>query len=106
MVKSYRGQEVDLNKIVKDQGDNMSLGNTKLNGRGDIVNHGTVVKSREERLQEWMASHKQTTSVNLAEDINSKKIEDELSKNTSFEDKRVARVKKNTEPNIEEKVEE
>ena len=52
MVKSYRGQEVDLNKIVKDQGDNMSLGNTKLNGRGDIVNHGKVVKSTEERLQE------------------------------------------------------
>ena len=38
MVKSYRGVEVDMEKIIKQQGDTMSLGNTKLNGGLCIYN--------------------------------------------------------------------
>ena len=107
MVKSYRGQEVDLNKIVREQGDNMSLGNTNLNGRGDIVKHGKVVKSRAERLEEWMKSHKsESTSVNMANDGKLEGFEEEIARVNTFEDKKVAKPKKNIEPKIEEKVEE
>ena len=107
MVKSYRGQEVDLNKIVREQGDNMSLGNTNLNGRGDIVKHGKVVKSRAERLEEWMKSHKsESTSVNMANDGKLEGFEEEIARVNTFEDKKVAKPKKNIEPKNEEKVEE
>lgn len=107
MVKSYRGQEVDLNKIVKEQGDTMSLGNTKLNGRGDIVNHGEIVKSREQRLSEWMNSHKsESSSVNLGKNDNLQGFEEELARANSFEEKKVAKPKKIIEQKNEEKVEE
>lgn len=101
MVKSYRGQEVDMNKIVKEQGNNMSVGNTNLNCRGDVVKNGVVVKSREERLAEWMKTHKETSSVNLAEDKNSKKIEEEMAKQSFEENKRVAKPRKPAVPNFE-----
>ena len=95
MVRSYRGQEVDLNRIAAEQGKTMSLGNTNLNGQGDIVKHGKVVKSRAERLEEWMKSHKETTSVNFAEDNFSKKVEENIVKKNAFEEeKRVAKPKK------------
>lgn len=109
MVKSYRGQEVDLNKLAAEQGKTMSLGNTNLNGQGDIVRHGKVVKSRAERLAEWLDSHKESTSVNFAEDAFSKKVEENLIKKNAFEEeKRVAKPKKEPKPNFieEEKVEE
>lgn len=103
MVKSYRGQEVDLNKLIKEQGNNMSLGNTNLNGRGDIVKHGEVVKTREERLNEWMKSHKEETSINLSEDGSSTKIEEDLVKSNTFEEnKRIAKPRNKIEPKVEE----
>lgn len=105
MVRSYRGQEVDLNRIIKEQGKTMALGNTNLNGRGDIVKHGKVVKTREERLEEWMKSHKEEANINLAEDKSTSKIEEELARANTFEEtKRVAKPKKqNTEtPKVEE----
>lgn len=107
MVKSYRGQEVDLNKIIKSQGDNMSLGNTHLNGRGDIIKNGKVVKTRAERLEEWMRSHKsESTSVNMANDGKLEGFEEEIARVNAFEDKKVAKPKKNIEQNIEENIEE
>lgn len=107
MVKSYRGQDVDMEKLVKQQGNNMSLGNTKLNGKGDIVKHGKVVETRAERLEKWLASHKsEQAKVNLAEDKNSKKLEDEIAKQAFEESKRVAKPKKIILKTEEEKVEE
>lgn len=107
MVRSYRGQDVDMEKLIKQQGDNMSLGNTKLNGRGDIVNHGKIVETRAERLEKWLANHKtEQAKVNLAEDKNSKKAEDELAKQAFEENKRVAKPKKPFTQPLEEKMEE
>ena len=107
MVRSYRGQDVDMEKLIKQQGDTMSLGNTKLNGRGDVVKHGKIVETRAERLEKWLATHKtEQAKVNLAEDKNSKKLEEEIAKQAFEESKRVAKTKK-SEPKVEEiKVEE
>ena len=106
MVKSYRGVEVDMEKIIKQQGDTMSLGNTKLNGRGDVVKHGKIVETRAERLKKWLETHKsEQATVNLAEDKESKKLEEEIAKQTFEETKRVAKPKARFTPNVEENTE-
>jgi len=107
MVRSYRGAEVDMEKIIKQQGDTMSLGNTKLNGRGDVVKHGKIVETRAERLKKWMETHKtEQATVDLAKDRESKKLEEEIAKQAFDETKRVAKPKKTFEQKTEEKTEE
>jgi len=102
MVKSFRGQNVDMEKLMNQQGDAMSLGNTKLNGRGDVVKHGKIVETRAQRLAKWMENHKtERATVNLAEDKESKKLEEEIAKQSFEETKRVAKPKKSFEPKIE-----
>lgn len=106
MVKSFRGIEVDMNKIIDVQGDIMSLGNTKLNGRGDVVKHGKIVETRSERLKKWIETHKlEQATVNLAEDKESKKIEEQIAKQSFEETKRVAKPRPKFTPNIEEQIE-
>ena len=109
MVKSYRGQEVDLNRIIKEQGDAMALGNTHLNGRGDLVKHGKVIKTKEERVKEWNETHPmEQAKADISYDKNMQGFEEEMSKQNAFEEKRVAKPKKQPKPNFieEEKVEE
>ena len=100
MVRSYRGQEVDMDKIVQQQGEAMSLGNTRLNGRGDEVVHGKVVKTRAERLKEYLKNHpiKKEASVNLAEDEFSKKVEKEIEQSNPFEEIKRPKVRTKTQP--------
>ena len=100
MVKSYRGKEVNMDKIIQQQGSAMSLGNTNLNGFGDEIKHGKVVKSRAERLQEYLKNHpiKKEASVNLADDKSSEAIEKEIAQNTNFDDVKKPRVKTQKQP--------
>ena len=106
MVKSFRGQDVDMEKLANQQGDTMSLGNTNLNGRGDVVKHGKVVESRAQRLAKWMETHKvERATVNLAEDKESKKLEEEIAKQSFEETKRVAKPKKININNVEKLLE-
>lgn len=109
MVKSYRGQEVDLNRIIKEQGNAMTLGNTSLNGRGDLVRHGKIVKTKEQRVKEWNETHPmERAKADISYDKNMEKVEEEMSKQNAFDEKRVAKPKKQPKPNFieEEKVEE
>ena len=107
MVKSFRGQDVDMEKLANQQGDTMSLGNTSLNGRGDVVKHGKVTETRAERLKKWLETHSvEQATVNLAEDIESKKLEEEIAKQTFDETKRVAKPKRPFEQKIQPKTEE
>ena len=100
MVRSYRGQEVDMDKIIQQQGETMSLGNTHLNGRGDEVRHGQIVKSRAERLKEYLKNHpiKKEASVNLAEDDYSKKVEKEIEQTNPFEEIKKPKVRTKPQP--------
>jgi len=101
MVRSFRGVQVDMEKLINQQGDAMSLGNTKLNGRGDVVKHGKIVETRAERLKKWLELHKEErATVNLAEDKETKKVEEEIAKQSFEETKRVARPRKNNAEKI------
>lgn len=110
MVKSYRGQEVDLNRIIKEQGKTMALGNTNLNGQGDLVKHGKIIKTKEQRNKEWNETHSYERAVeDLSKDNSLQGFEEELARANAFEEtKRVAKPRKNIEPKINEepKVEE
>lgn len=76
MVRSYRGREVDMNKLAKEYEKTIALGNGHMNGRGDKVANGQVVKTREEILAETKPA-KQMGSVNLKSDT-STSIEKEI----------------------------
>ena len=104
MVKSYRGQEIDMEKLIASQGDTMSLGTTNLNGRGDEVKHGKVVKTRAERLKEYLEKFpNRQAKVNLADDKFSEKVESEVNQASQFEEIRKAFPKRrNAEPKNEE----
>lgn len=53
MVKSYRGNEVDMVALAKKYEKNLALGNMNSNGRGDKIGKGGVIlKSREEILKD------------------------------------------------------
>lgn len=100
MVKSYRGKEVNMDKIIQQQGSAMSLGNTNLNGFGDEIKHGKIVKTRAERLQEYLKNKpiKKEASVNLADDKTSEEIEKEVAQNTDFDEIKRPKVKAPKQP--------
>ena len=99
MVRSYRGKEVDMGKLIQQQGEAMSLGNTHLNGKGDEVINGEIVKTREQRLKEWLSNHsKKEASVNLADDDYSKNVEKEIEQTNPFEEIKKPKVKTKTQP--------
>lgn len=58
MVKSFRGQEFNMIDLATKNSSNMSIGNVRMNGRGDLIGaDGKVVKTREEQIAEYMEKH-------------------------------------------------
>lgn len=67
MARSYLGQEVDVSAIIQQQGDNIAVGNMKVNGRGDVIDSsGNVVKTSDQRVREhYKSSEIKTETVSL-----------------------------------------
>lgn len=58
MVKSYRGKEVDMNRISKENEDSIALGNMRVNARGDKLGRGgKVIKTNEERVRDYYSNN-------------------------------------------------
>lgn len=107
MAWSYRGKFVDMVSLAKKHENSVALGNAHMNGRGDILEHGQVVKSREEQLADWYASHTTTKStqnlkevednnienIENIEDIDSKKVKIEYKDITEEEIEELKKVK-------------
>ena len=58
MALSFRGHQVDMVSLAKKNEKVVALGNANMNGRGDILGKGgKIVKTREEVLADWYATH-------------------------------------------------
>lgn len=71
MVKSFRGVEVDINKLAKKYEKTIALGNAHFNGKGDLIGRGgKVIKTREEQLKEYTEANVKTQqgTVMLSDD--------------------------------------
>ena len=53
-IKSARGETVEIDKLVLQNGGTVALGNANMNARGDILGPGgVIVKTREQQLAEY-----------------------------------------------------
>lgn len=72
MARSYRGKEIDMVSLAKQQGENIALGNGKMNGNGDILGKGgKVVQTYSERMSEFFEANtfvQKQTSLKPSED--------------------------------------
>lgn len=77
MARSYRGKEVDMVSLAKQNEKTVALGNAHMNGKGDILGQGgVVVKKREDLIAESkLATHSQIATVNLKSDNIQEKVE-------------------------------
>nr|DAJ42573.1 MAG TPA: hypothetical protein [Caudoviricetes sp.] len=71
MALSFRGRQVDMVSLAKKNEKVVALGNAGMNGRGDILGKGgKIVKTREEVLADWYATHTVEKDVkNLKETV-------------------------------------
>lgn len=54
-MKSYKGREVNVNKIFEEQSKTMAIGNMRINARGDVIGiGGKIVKTREQLENEYV----------------------------------------------------
>ena len=87
MALSFRGHQVDMVSLAKKNEKVVALGNANMNGRGDILGKGgKIVKTREEVLADWYATHTVEKDVkNLKETIDNTTAEivDEMVKKDS-----------------------
>lgn len=51
--KSAKGKMVDMARLALENESSVAVGNMKSNARGDLLENGKVVKSREELLQDY-----------------------------------------------------
>jgi hypothetical protein len=51
--KSAKGKMIDMARLVLENEAVVAVGNMKANARGDLLENGKVVKSREELLQDY-----------------------------------------------------
>lgn len=54
-MKSYKGRDVNVNKIFEEQAKTMAIGNIRINARGDVIGiGGKIVKTREQLENEYV----------------------------------------------------
>ena len=53
LVRTAKGRLIDLNQLVMDNQKSIAIGNGHMNARGDIFQHGKVVKTVEEQRKEY-----------------------------------------------------
>lgn len=58
MVRTMRGQFVDMARLAAENATKIALGNASMNARGDIISHsGTIIKTQEQITREYNASN-------------------------------------------------
>lgn len=68
-VRTARGKVIDMHQLFVDNQKSIAVGNASLNARGDLVKHGKVVKTVEERRAEYeVANSRSSTTISLAPD--------------------------------------
>ena len=68
-VRTARGKVIDMHQLFVDNQKSIAVGNASLNARGDLVKHGKVVKTVEERRAEYeVANSSSSTTISLAPD--------------------------------------
>ena len=87
MALSFRGHQVDMVSLAKKNEKVVALGNAHMDGAGNILGKGgKIVKTREEVLADWYATHTVEKDVkNLKETIDNTtdEIVDEMVKKDS-----------------------
>ena len=69
-VISKKGVEINYNDFIERKGATMAVGNANMNARGDTVGRGgVIVKSREEKANEYYASPKAVSAYRPLSDI-------------------------------------
>lgn len=78
-VRTAKGRILDMDSLFLANQKSIALGNASLNARGDIVKHGKVVKTVEERREEYDVANKTTKTISLSPD--SEILENNILKN-------------------------
>lgn len=55
--KSMRGKSVDMSRLMAQNSTKIALGNANMNARGDVLQNGVVVQSREEIARAYHSSN-------------------------------------------------
>ena len=110
MARSYRGKEVDMVSLAKQNEKTVALGNAHMNGKGDILGQGgVVVKKREDLIAESkLATHSQVATVNLkSESVQDsvKEIEETLEEKVTVAKPKIKKVSPKYEDITEEEKE-
>lgn len=115
-MKSYKGKEVNVNKIFEEQAKTMAIGNMRINARGDVIGvGGKIVKTREQLENEYVDKNPNAAidkQKNLAgfnkglAEYRDKVIEKEISKSRESDDpyKETTETNKNLSTKKDEKV--
>lgn len=57
-MRTYRGKEINLQRILEDGAKTIAAGNMRVNGRGDLIGRGgKIVKTREQLELEYVSKH-------------------------------------------------
>jgi hypothetical protein len=99
--RTGRGQVIDIDKLIAQQGDRPAVGNMGTDGRGNkLGSGGVVVQSNEERVRKYL---KDTTTVSQEQvsikgsvpklDVNAAPVADLKTAKTAAENKRTAKLK-------------
>ena len=80
MIRSHRGEMIDMSALMTSNIDTIAVGNATMNARGDVVNkRGEIVKSRSEIVQDYYQSPnavKESVSLNdIMGELNSIEVE-------------------------------
>lgn len=102
MVKTFRGQEIDMIKLAKEYENTVALGNGHMNGRGDVLSEGNVVKTREEVLAETKsASVTKVGQVNMKENAIKEMVSESVGLNVAQPKKKTPKYEDITEKDKE-----
>lgn len=70
MVRTMRGQTVDMARMAAENSHQIALGNASMNARGDVIgSNGMVVKSREQISRDYHASNPKAVKQMALRDI-------------------------------------
>lgn len=109
LVRTAKGNLVDLNQMFMDNQKAVALGNASMNARGDILKHGKVIKTVEEQREEYEeVAAKTTVTKNIPVSTQSDKLEkivkEEVEELPTFKSKKKPAPKPLQEPINEKSV--
>ena len=69
MIKTAKGEFIDMDLLYKKNQTEIALGNKSMNARGDLLKNGKVIKTVEERRQEYYKLKEDVKETVALEDI-------------------------------------